>query len=390
MSTTRPKRRKLPHNDGDDLALFALQFWRKWSKQPGSKDRLQTREFRRVAALVSELQGVPVDFDDPTKGREWLGAYILYKWQIHYQQGLSLLSEIPRSPQSVLDICSGPGAFALAAFRHGAENVQCLDRSPTALRAGAELCGYSGYAPRWNVWTGPRQPLPNERFDCIIVGHALEELFPVKELSEATEAIERFCHSLAQRLAPDGHLLLVESSFPETNRWFLTLRDRLVHSGFSVRAPCIWQGACPALEAKAPCYAQRQMVKAHLVAELQRAARINAGSLKMSYLLLQPPPSSPPQLRRSSSSEKFYRVISPPFESHLGPRIYLCGDDGKRDLGCSLKCESDHRVATFRTLQRGGLYRIANAHERGSHLEIVDTTEFTLAAPPGKPLPENG
>lgn len=380
------KRRKLPPNDTGELIPFLIDYWRKWSKLPGPNDRLQTREFRGVVELVRALESKSVNFEDPQLGRKELGAYLLYKWQHHYQQALSLLGEIAHAPRRVLDLCSGLGPFARAAFCHGAEEVLCLDKSETALCVGAELCGYSGFAPKWDRWVGPWDPLPNGSFDLIILGHGLEELFPDFDTSGAIEKMSDFLQKAAQQLRPQGHLLLVESSRNESNRWFLALRDQLKMGGLTIQAPCIWQGACPAKEAKAPCFAQREMIKPPFIAQIQRSARINASSLKMSYLLIKAPGQSPPQLGRSADGEKWYRVISPPFESHIGKRIYLCGEDGKRDLGCRLPLD-DQRRHTFDHLQRGGLYRIASAVERGQHLEIDSKTKFSLVSLPGRSLP---
>lgn len=381
------KRRKLPHNDTAALIPFLIDYWRKWSKMPGPDDRLQTREFRSVVELVRGLESGPANFEDPVTGRKELGASLLYTWQKHYQQALSLLGELPRAPRRVLDLCSGLGSFARAAFRHGAEEVLCLDKSEIALTVGSELCGYSGFAPRWDRWDGPWGPLPQGPFDLIVLGHGLEELFPARHLEGAIEKMGEFLLATAQRLTSEGHLLLVESSLNETNRWFLALRDELRRLGLTIQAPCIWQGACPAKEAQAPCFAQREMIKPPFVAEIQRSARINASSLKMSYLLLKHPSQPAPRLKRPIDEEKWYRVISPPFESHLGKRIYLCGEDGKRDLGCRLPME-DHRRETFETLQRGGLYRLGSEVARGRHAEVDLKTRFSMVAPPGRPLPE--
>lgn len=357
-------------------------------KVSGPKERLQTREFRAVVELTRQLQSAPADFEDPKIGRESLGAYILYTWQIHYLQGLSILAELSQAPKSVLDLCSGPAPMAMAAFCHGAETALCLDHSETALRAGAQLCGYRGFATNWQVWQGPLQPLPDQTFDLITLGHGLGELFPLGSMRESVEQAGHFLRAAAKQLRPGGHLLLVESSQAETNRWFLTLRDCLVQLGFAVQAPCIWQGRCPALISKAPCFAQRQMVKSPFIAQIQRAARINASSLKMSYLLLKGPGDPPPQLARSAPDETYHRVISPSYESYLGRRHYLCGEGGQSDLGCRLTDRSDYRVETFRSMQRGGLYRLQGAQERNGHIEVDANTRFSLAAQPGRPIPE--
>ena len=132
------------------LSPSLIGVWRRYHKLSGPADILQTREFRTVVEAVQKLQkGLETGNDligqDYLAEPDLLGAYLLYYWVLHYQQGLAFINEIPHSPGRVLDLASGPGAFAFAASRHGAREVVAIDRNPTALKLAGEVCGRYGY-----------------------------------------------------------------------------------------------------------------------------------------------------------------------------------------------------------------------------------------------------
>lgn len=378
------KRKKSPTPDLEELIPILIGVWRRWRKEPGPPDRLQTREFRSAVEAIKTLQQ-GFEGEKSLIGQDYfanpdlLGAYLLYQWLIHYQQGLSLIGEIPITPMRVLDVCSGPAPFAFAALRHGAHEVYAVDQNLQALQLGAEVSGRYGLPMAIRRWKCFKGPLPVEgQFDLIIVGHCLKELFPNGEGEHA------FLTELLNRLTPRGYLLLVEDSFPEANRRVLKLRDRFVRDGIAVQAPCVWKGECPALQpGGAPCYAQRKLEKPFLIKEFQRAAEINLSSLKMSYLLLRSPQASWPEL----PAKRLYRVISPPVTSFHGTRYYLCGVDGKKNLGSRLE-QLPKEAKAFEYLKRGELISIEEPFEHQNALDIVEGTHLGVEAACGKPLPE--
>lgn len=378
------KEKRMPAADLETIIPILIGGWRRLMKLPGPPDKLQTREFRSVVEIIKSLQqGYPLDkdyFSEPDK----LGAYLLYQWIIHYQQGLTLINEIPIVPSRVLDVCSGPAAFAFAALRHGAHDVTAVDRNRAALELGAEMCGRYGMPLKVRPWECHRGKFPLEgQFDLIILGHCLEELFPSSQ-KHWKEAQQSFIRSLLEKLSPHGYLLLVENSFIDANRRILEIRDLLVSAGVPVQAPCVWKGECPALKsANSPCYAQREMEKPFLIKELQRAAQINASSLKMSYIIFRNPQASWPALPETS----LYRVISPPVEAFHGKRYYLCGTDGKKSLGSHLD-PTPKEARAFDYLKRGELISIEHPLEKQQALDIVQDTSVKVEAACGKPLPE--
>jgi SAM-dependent methyltransferase len=373
------KSNRSPSTDLDTIIPLLIGIWRRFHKESGPGDRLQTREFRRVVDCIKKLQ----NGQDPSTDREMASAYLLYPWLIHYQEALSLLGELPSPPKRVLDVCSGSAPFAFAALRYGASEVFAVDRNMMALELGAEVCGRYGLPLTIRRWDCIKEPLPIEgEFDLITLGHALNELFP-PTMKDWQNKQSQFIHYLLTRLKPNGHLLLVESSYPDDNRRLLTLRDTLVEKEITIQAPCIWQGACPALKTpNSPCYAQREMKKPFLIKEIQRAAEIKLSSLKMTYLLIR----SPKAPKLPLLTREMYRVISPPIETYQGNRYYLCGTQGKKTLSSHLK-EHPPESRAFDYLRRGELIEISKPLEHGQSFEIVNGTQVTVVAACGKPAP---
>jgi len=383
------KSKRTPDADLENIMPLLIGVWRRFHKEAGPSDKLQTREFRSVVAAVQALQeglitGNGLIGQDYFSDRNMLGAYVLYQWVVHYQQGLSLIGELPTPPNRVLDICSGPTPFAFAALRHGAGEVYACDRNETALRVGAEICGRYGVTLNVRTWDCSKSQIPVEgSFDLIILGHCLEELFPTSQKGWV-ERQHQFITYLLTRLTPQGYLLIAESSHVDANQRVLTLRDRLVREGVPVQAPCIWRGDCPVASVKnSPCYAQRSLVKPHLMKEIQRAAQINLGSLKMSYIIFRSPQAAWPKL----PEQDLFRVISPPVESHQGNRFYLCGTTGKKTIGSHL---TEHPIESkaFEFLKRGELISIENALEKQLAFDIVKGTKINVEAACGKPFIE--
>ncbi|MDB6081557.1 MAG: hypothetical protein JWO53_829 [Chlamydiia bacterium] len=352
----KSKRSKI-QPDVDAMIPDLINVFRRYMKLGGPIDSLQTREFRSVVDSVKKidqvlLHGAPEDFYT----REIVASYLLYHFPLHYQQGFSLISELPTTPQRVLEIGSGSAPFAFAALKLGASEVFAIDQNEEALRLGSEFIGRQGYPITMRRWSYPNSIPLDGKFDLIILPYCLTEL------TETEEEREAFILKCMDKLDENGFLMIVEPTEQERNTQFLKMRDSLVSKGIPVQAPCIWKGECPALRSKSPCYAQREYEKPYLMKEIQRGADIFLNSLKMSYLILRKPQASWPNL----GPQKYYRVVSPPIESYPGKRYYLCGSDGKQVL--DLRTDRKYNVP------------------RGSVITIGGESEYTQILAPGKPL----
>lgn len=378
------KSKRNPSLDLDTLMPLLISIWRKFQKEGGPADKLQTREFRSVVEAVKKLQDpskLPLNY---FKDKHLLGAFLLYQFVVHYQEGVSFIGEIPSVPKRVLDVCSGPGAFALAALKHGASEVFAIDQNKEALHLASETCGRFGYTLTGREWNVKQQIPIDGKFDLITLGYSLNELFPQNKKGWVQEQ-QIFIEMLLGKLTDNGFLAIVESSFQEDNRRLLELRDRLTANGVPVQAPCVWKGECPALKTvNSPCYAQRAFEKPYLIKEIQRAAEINLSSLKFSYIIFKNPKSSWPKLPEG----EFYRVISPPIDVQARKRFYLCGTDGKKILESALKNHSQNSKA-FDYLRRGELISIEDANAHLNTFSVNENTTLKIVAACGKPIPED-
>jgi len=379
-------KKKIPPHDLENVMPLLINQWRRFLGIRGPQDVLQTREFRSVVKSVMEMEK---NFENKELidnnyflSRDHLAAYLMYYWPMHYQEGLSLINELPRAPRRVLDIGSGPAPYAFAALQHGATEVYATDNNIDAATLGANICGRYGKTLTVREWNCRKDPCPIEgKFDLIILAHALEEIFP-REIGGWREKQDEFINSLISMLTSDGFLLIVDSSRVSTNHRILEIRDSLVKAGVPVQAPCVWKGKCPVLQTKnSPCYAQRDFERPYIVKEIQRAARIKLSSLKMTYLIMRHPDAEWPLL----PEKRLYRVISPPIDGFNGPAFYLCGVDGKKKLSSHIK-EHTKDSRPFQYLKRGEMISIEDALEEGNHLHIVQGTKVNIEAPCGKSI----
>jgi small ribosomal subunit Rsm22 len=359
----------------------------------GPEDLLAPDELREVGAAVARLsRGL-------TRGRELagaryldderlLGAYLLFYWPISYLQARGILSELRRRPGAVLDLASGPGPMAFAALDAGASEVTAADRSARALAAARRLAAAAGEPLATREWS-PARPgalaglAAGKRLDLVTMGHALNELYQGPDADARRAALLEEALAL---VAPRGSLLVVEPALRETSRALLRVRDLLVARGHSVRAPCLFRGACPALLRESDwCHAERPIEAPPLVAQIGKAAGLRKEAVKMSYLVLAPkgePWAEPPPGR-------VFRIVSEPLPSKGRLRYMGCGPEGRMGLSLQEKHvgEGNRR---FEDLLRGDVVEISGGEPRGDGLALGEGSAVKVIAPAGRPVPSGG
>jgi release factor glutamine methyltransferase len=126
-----------------------------------------------------------------------------------------------RPGQSVLDVCTGSGAIAVAAAQCGAGRVTAVDisrRSVATVRINARLNGVRVRALRGSLF----EPVAGERFDWIVSnppympaeGDDLPTRGPARALDAGTDGrvlLDRICSEAAAHLNPGGAVMLVQN-----------------------------------------------------------------------------------------------------------------------------------------------------------------------------------
>ena len=79
-----------------------------------------------------------------------------------------------------------------------------------------------------------------------MAAHLLNELVARLDVEGRASLVSGWCREL---LEPEGLCLLIEPALRETSRALLAVRDRLIASGLSVLAPCLFHAACPVFAA---------------------------------------------------------------------------------------------------------------------------------------------
>lgn len=249
---------------------------------------------------------------------------------------------LPRGPVwRVLDLGAGLGATGLgvATFAAGVEGVEAIEllaveRDPgtvSLLRALATRCGrgaLEGVAVPVRLSTASldlERALPEGRYDLIVVGLTLNELFgrdpdPVGRRTAWLEEV-------GQRLAPGGSLIVLEPALREPTRSLMQVRDRLARGEGTLRVfgPCTHGGVCPLLARERDwCHALHDVALPAPLAEVARGAGLRWERLTYASLVLRTD-----DLRRGPGA---WRVVGGPLPSKGKTEWELCGPGGRARL----------------------------------------------------------
>jgi SAM-dependent methyltransferase len=342
-----------------------------------------TRGVRRLSEGLTRrrhLVGTPY-MEDP----DLLGAYLLYFWPVSYAQGLHAIGEIGARPRAVLDLGSGPGPLAMAALDAGASDVMAADRSASALELCARVASSAGRAVATRTWDplgSDELPGGTQAWSVISVGHALNELWAGEP--DRIEKRAAFCRRLLDRLRKGGSLVLIEPALQVTTRELLEVRDRLVAQDVPVRAPCLFRGACPALERPADwCHAERAWEPPTVLEEIIQEAGLHKEALKMAYVILGRPGEAWPE----APGGRLFRIVSEQLPGKSRVRVMGCGGEGRIPLALGDSARTPENQA-FLEAQRGDVIDVAGAEpaQEGPGLRITETTRVRIARRADEPI----
>jgi SAM-dependent methyltransferase len=282
-----------------------------------------------------------------TKGYSVLG-YLAYHFPVYFMQTGHLLAQLARDgllkrSMTILDVGTGPGVVPLAIadfwsrLDHAQASVYSIERSEEHIEAFLYL--RDAFVPRGgNVSVKPpikaditrpdRAALP-EKIDLVIFSNVLNELHDAT-IDTRASIVEK----IAERLAPDGTILIVEPADEENAIRMRTLTAELQKKGLSVYAPCtfLWGTPCTAPRCwsfLSALYIRKTRLMEHL-ARCDEPYRYVNTDIKYSYAILRKD-----GLRKSAyrvaPGSKFLRLSK--LHLHVGKRINVACVKMSGELG---------------------------------------------------------
>lgn len=366
-----------------------LTVWRRHRRQKGGPpDRLLPHELKEVVAGVKTLSAGLTGkrelvgkgyMDDPAL----LGAYLLFYWPVSYAQARYALGHLPSRPRSVLDLGSGPAPMSFASLDQGAGEVTAADRSEKALNLATELAGEAGEplsVRKWDPLKGER--LPEGSFDLIMMGHLLNELWV--GAPDESEKIAGLIEKAFTSVRKGGSLMIIEPALLLTSRRLLRIRNTLIGRGYTVIAPCLFHGDCPALKKEGnTCHTDRSWEPPRMIKDIAKGAGLHKDALKMSFLVIAPKEGKWPEVPEG----RVFRIVSETLESNKRLRLVGCGPEGRIGLSIIEKDVTEENKLFLR-LQRGDVIKITGAENRDSGIGLTAQSRITVLARAGRPLPE--
>jgi SAM-dependent methyltransferase len=369
---------------------------------PGIQGALSGREIEKAGAALLVLQR-GLTAERPLAGARYmedaslLGAYLLYYWPVSYMQVSIALAGSGLNPRRVLDLGSGSGPCSAAILdalepSQTLERIVLVDASKKALELGTALLGHGDRRPKHvegielDLESG--RSLPEGPFDLVVFGHCLNELWARGSQAESMRPLDlklRLVEHAAERLDPEGRLLLLEPALLGTSRDLIELRDALVARGWLVNGPCTGSFPCPAFLAgpKRSCHAESPWNPPEPIASLARAAGLDRSSAKLAYFILSRPTTAGMRLSRrpGADAQDERRIVSDPMLNKAGRLRYLLCGDGRLEAVSARSDDASAHAAGFGDLRRGDVLRLRGLERRpGGGLGVCPKTEIDLVS----------
>jgi hypothetical protein len=247
-----------------------------------------------------------------------------------YDGGRAWAAPPPR-PARAIDLGAGTGAVGRALRARFGQELTLIEVDAASVAA-------SGMARADLSTSLPAGVTRDGRFDLVVAAHLLNELF-VEQAQDAR--IERRARRVlawsAELLAPGGAMILIEPALRETSRELLAVRDRLAAAGLQIVAPCLRQGACPALE--------------HARDWCHDSAPAGGARVDFSYLVLTSRPTASP------APGGWFRIVSDPLAEKGRLRLFGCGETGRQQI-VRLDRHASSANAAFDETRRGDVLQI--------------------------------
>jgi len=213
-----------------------------------------------------------------------------------------LVERIPDAPvRTLLDLGAGPGTAACAAAAElpDLSEITCVERDPDFIAVGRRLV-HDAHWIETDLGTGP--PLPPA--DVVVLSYVAGEFESAVGLTERAWSAARTA------------VVVIEPGTPRGFAAVRAARDRLIHAGATIAAPCPHAGECP----------MRDPDWCHFAARIERTRlhrQLKGGELghedeKFSYVIASRVPARPAESR----------IVRHPWTEPGLVRLELCAAKG--------------------------------------------------------------
>jgi ribosomal protein RSM22 (predicted rRNA methylase) len=286
----------------------------------------------------------------------------------------------------VLDVGAGLGATSFGVARWlrlrklGVEalEVVALEHDAAALRVFASFVRVLGELPDEFVPLTLEQRADDlralrstEKYDLIVYGFVLNELFLELPEPERAERRAQILRDASAHLAPGGAIIQLEPALKDTTRELMRTRDLLAarHAAPYVIAPCLHSLPCPMLPSERDwCHQELPIALPPSLAEVARAATLRYEGLSYASLVLANTP-------RPATPEGSFRIVSDRLVSKGKLELFGCGDAGQHQRLTRLDRHQSEANEAFGYARRGDVLTIRGAGKRVEADTKVDKTE---------------
>ncbi len=347
----------------------------------------------RLSQLLTRDRGeLPAAYLNDAALRKAYQVYFLPPNRAKVMLALSELSLHPRGMfrkdrLRILDLGSGPGTAVLGtidffssqvhhpflefiAQDQVAENLKEAELLFTSVRQ--DYAGVSTLTTVHSTIDKVEGRLAGQ-YDIILLSNLLNELY-AHDASKLGRRTELLTHLLRTFLTPDGSCIIVEPALQETSRDLLLLRDALREKAFTVYAPCLRPGPCPALlNPKDWCHEDLPWEAPPLIRSLDKLTGLRKDALKFSYLVLRRDEIA---LSDVFGAEAF-RVVSEPLISKGKAERYICGAAGRK-LIIRLDKDRSPENQAYSGLRRGDIVAFDGLRDEGKRFKVEKGTRVSI------------
>ncbi|MET8634365.1 small ribosomal subunit Rsm22 family protein [Streptomyces sp. NPDC004096] len=305
----------------------------------GLLDGLPPRQAAQaVDRLIANYRGRTPTDAPVLRDRADVVAYAAYRMPATFEAVRAALEALADAapgwvPSDHVDVGGGTGAatWAVSATWDGERPVTVLDWAEPALELGREIAA-ANPALKSAVWQRTRigAALGIESTDLVTVSYVLGEL------TGADRA-----HVVDAAAAAAQAVVIVEPGTPDGYARVIEARDRLIHAGLQVAAPCPHSAACPVVPGQDWCHFSARVSRSSLHRQV-KGGTLAYEDEKFSYVAAARFPVAPAASR----------VVRRPQIRKGQVLLELCGPD-----------ESLHRETV--TKRHGPLYRAARDTDWG-------------------------